>query len=470
MGTVLQPLLSNQGENMGLRLKSIIITASVIATVCSAALPAAAEEPVGNKIWTMKEAVVFALKNSPDSRIATQRINAATETLKKAESAFLPRLNLIASYDQTDNPMYSFGNILNQGNFDNSIDFNDPGRTDNLMMKAEVLYRLYNGGKDQAGKESAEAHQLSTRLEKRVTEHRLGLEVVTAFQRIVQASEQVEASMAELKAINASLDVARARFEAGDLLKTELLNFEVQKARVSEQLIASNHSLKLARKVFLNLLGLEAGSSQIDTGRDLSQSLPEKLTSDLRPEIAALSARISAAEAALKVAEGAGLPTIDTYAGYQYEKGFVIDGSGDSWAAGIRLNYNLYDGDMAAAEIGVKKAELENIREQLIKLQLAVNLEIQQAELNCSQAMERKAVTDKMVEVARESAQLSRERFKEGVILSSDLIDVEGRLTDALVRQSAARTNYQIAVANLRYAVGQQQFADTTETLLEEQK
>ncbi len=40
---------------------------------------------------------------------------------------------------------YSFGNILNQGAFDNSIDFNDPGRTDNLNLKAEIAYRLYNG-------------------------------------------------------------------------------------------------------------------------------------------------------------------------------------------------------------------------------------------------------------------------------------------------------------------------------------
>ena len=102
-------------------------------------------------------------------------------------------------------------------------------------------------------------------------------------------------------------------------------------------------------------------------------------------------------------------------------------------------------------------------------MQLGVNLEIQEAELNYRQALERSTVTEKMVQVARESALLSRERFEEGVILSSDLIDTEVRLTDALVRQSAARTNYRIAIANVRRVAGQQQFTATTEELLENQ-
>ena len=63
-----------------------------------------------------------------------------------------------------------------------------------------------------------------------------------------------------------------------------------------------------------------------------------------------------------------------------------------------------------------------------------------------------------MVEQAEESARLSRERFKEGVVLSSDLIDVENRLTDALVRRTGARTSRRIAVADLRRALGMHQF------------
>lgn len=421
------------------------------------------------KRWTAREAVIFALQNSPDSRIAAQRISAAEAQLNMAESSFRPRLNLSAGYDQTNNPIYSFGNILNQGSFDETINFNNPGRTDNLNMKAELLYRFYNGGRDEAGITAAESNQRSNEMDRRTTYQQLGYEVVKAFQRISQAQDQVAARKAELDAIKASLDVAVARYEAGDLLKAEMLNFEVQKSRASENLIVSQHQLELSKKIFLNLLGLEQGTALIDNQTDEQQTVPTSASYQQRPETASLQAQLARAEAELQQSQGLKYPTLDGFASYQYDYGYINDGSGNSWAAGVKLNYNLYDGQNAQAETAAKKAAYQSIKEQLTKLQLAINLQIQEAELNYNQALERQSVTEQMVQVARESAHLSRERFKEGLILSSDLIEVELRLTDALVRQSAAKANYVIAIASLRRAAGLQQFSITSEDLLENQ-
>jgi len=441
-----------------------VATLIFLPTILSSTAEAAPAQPT---LWTARQAVIFALQNSPDSRIAAQRITAAEAMREQARSAFHPRLNLSAAYGQTNNPMYSFGNILNQGNFTNDIDFNNPGRTDNLNMKAEILYRFYNGGRDEAGQEVADSGHSASESNRRTTEHHLGFEVVRAFLTIVQAQDQTDARRAEFEAIDGSLQVATARYEAGDLLKADMLNFEVQKARASENLIVSTHQTELARKIFLNLLGLEEGTVNIDRDAEIDQPIPTSTEYLQRPEIASLTARLAAAEAELAKAEGSRYPTLDGFANYQYNQGYVIDGSGDSWGAGLKLNYNLYDGKQVSAEIARKRADYQTVREQLTKLQLGVNLEIQEAELNYRQALERRTVTEKMVQVARESAQLSRERFEEGVILSSDLIDTEVRLTDALVRQSAARTNYLIAIANVRRVAGQQQYSATTEELLE---
>ena len=64
-----------------------------------------------------------------------------------------------------------------------------------------------------------------------------------------------------------------------------------------------------------------------------------------------------------------------------------------------------------------------------------------------------------MVGVAAEVNRLSRARFIEGVILASDLIDFEMRLSDAQARHLAAKAGYQVAIANLRRAAGLEQFA-----------
>lgn len=103
----------------------------------------------------------FALQNSPDSQIAAERIEAATAATSLAQASYMPTVGVHSSYGQTNNPMYSFGNILNQGAVDNSIDFNDPSRTDNLNLTLDVNYLLYNGGRDRAAIKVAENNKKS---------------------------------------------------------------------------------------------------------------------------------------------------------------------------------------------------------------------------------------------------------------------------------------------------------------------
>ena len=420
------------------------------------------------EIWTSREAVVFGLKNSPDSRIALQRIASARAAQAEADALLKhPRLDLSGFYGQTNNPLLSFGNILNQGAFSDDIDFNSPGQTDNLNLKAELSYRFYNGGRDQAMVDSAESGFLASQAGLKEVQHQLGFEIVKAFQYIVQAQDQLEAREAELEAIDSSLQVAKARFEAGDLLKTEVLNFEVQKATTSENLIIAEHQKALAEKAFLNLLGLESGTVDISANDESPIPVPNLQSPRERPEMSKLTAALDAAEAELRRTRGNNLPTLDGFASYQYDYGWINDGSGDSWIAGVKVNYNLWDGRKDSAKIMQKEAEYQTLVEQREKLKLAITLDIDEADLNYQQAVKRRSVTDKMVEVAQESAQLSRERFKEGVILSSDVLDAEVRLTDTLVRQSAAKANHRIASANLRRALGYQQYKTTTEELLE---
>ena len=67
---------------------------------------------------------------------------------------------------------------------------------------------------------------------------------------------------------------------------------------------------------------------------------------------------IASAEAELKKAQGGNLPTLDGFASYQYDKGFELDGSGDSWMAGIKVDYNLYQGNRTNANIALAKSQL----------------------------------------------------------------------------------------------------------------
>ncbi len=410
------------------------------------------------EFWTAENAVVFALIESPDTTIARKRIEEAQAIASLAQSADYPLVNISAEYGQTNNPMYSFGNILNQGAFDSSIDFNDPGRTDNLQLKTEILYRLYNGGRDKARREGADANIDVYESDFTGVHQLLGFQIVRTFQAIIQAEKMVLVRQEALEAITAAHEVGFARYEAGDLLQQDLLNLELQQSRAKENLIKSSHTLDLTKRSFLNLLGLREGSVVINPEGGAQLLLPEVLDFSNRHELRRLEAQLIAAQAELDQAQGGKMPTIDAFASYQIDQGWQMDENGDSWIAGLRVDYSLFDGQKTSSEITLARLKLQELEGHMNKLELALNLELEQAKLDYEQVKQRLEVTRKMITVAEEVTRLSRVRFKEGLILASDLIDFEMRLSDAQARHLAANSAYQVAIANLRRVTGLSQF------------
>jgi outer membrane protein TolC len=401
----------------------------------------------------------FALDNNPDTRAAMERITAAEADLLAARAAFYPQLGVTVEYNRTNNPMYSFGNILNQGLFTNTIDFNDPGTTDAIQAKGVLQYRIYNGGRDAAAMDAAINREQASVFDNETVRLQLQANIVRAFCSIVQAEEVVTARQSALEAISASLAVAQARFEEGSLLKEEVLNLEVQQARAEERLIHARHCLSLAQRGFLRLLGLQGAAVQLDAQGSPAQEIPANPDINRRPELQAMAAQIRMLEAMVRQAEGGHAPTADLFGSYQVDRGAEFgDGSGNSWTTGIRLNYALFNGGRTGAEVERAKALLREAREKRQHLELACTLEMEQAVLALHQEEERLKVTAKMVTSARESARLSRLRFKEGLLLSSELIDTENRLTDAQLSHSLATASRTIAIADLRRAVGLPQF------------
>ncbi len=415
------------------------------------------------QVWKIQDAVRFALANNPDSKVGRSRIEAARAAITMGKAAFYPELSFNSQYGQTNTPMYSFGNILNQGAFDQSIDFNNPGRTDNLNYNVRLAYKIFSGWRDEAGLSAAEAQAAAAEMELAAVQAELGFEVVRAFNHIGQAEELVRAHQAGATAIAASLNVARAREAEGLILRADLLDLEVQHSQTLENLSQAEHGLALAKRMFLVLLGIEAKDVILDGAEAYEQAIPQEIDYGQRPELKGLAAMISAAQARVRQANGGYYPSLEGYAGYGMDQGYVMDGSGDSWEAGLRLQYNLFDGRRTTAQVARARAMLAEAKQQKRKTELAIGLEVQQAQLALKLARERLLITEKTVEQALESARINRERFHEGVVLASDMITVENRLTNARVRRAVAQSAEKVALADLRRALGLGQFPQVVE-------
>ena len=117
------------------------------------------------------------------------------------------------------------------------------------------------------------------------------------------------------------------------------------------------------------------------------------------------------------------------------------------------LQWDLWDGFSTRSKAREAKANLESAQEEQRKLRLALNFEVERAQLDLKAAEERLTAGSKTVEQATESAKLTRGRFEQGLALSAQLIDSETALVAARVRRAEAESDQQIAIAALRKAL-----------------
>jgi outer membrane protein TolC len=412
------------------------------------ALSASAAAP-----WTLEQALGCALTNSPDARIATHRIAAAQAGLEQANSAFWPRLSFQSGYTGTDNPMLSFGNILNQRSYSPSINFNDVPGTDNLNVRGLLTVPLYTGGKITADKRAAQAGNAAARQDAQAVRQTLAGEVARAFFIVLKTRQFIGAAQAAVTSYETNAALAQQRFEAGAALRADVLDLEVRLAQSQEDLVRARNANALAQRALQNLLGIEDADFAV---ADSAPALiaPVAGATAVRPESLAAAERARAAAAQIRSAKSGYRPRLSAFGSLDYDHGWVLNGDSQSYTAGVLLQWDLWDGRLTRAKVSEAWANLEIAREQERKVRLAVNLEAEQARLDLQQAQERSRVGEKTVAQAEESLTLTRERFAQGAALATQLIEAQTALTAARVRRADAQADVQIATAALRKALG----------------
>ena len=413
----------------------------------------AAAEP-----WTLDRAVTYALAHSPDAQVARARVEGAQALVQQAQSAWYPQLAVSGRYTDTNNPMMAFGSILNQRAFNFGLDFNHPGQIDNLDAAGTVAYNLYSGGKASAGRQAARAGAQAAGYDLNAARHELAAEVVKAVLNLQKAREAVGAVEGGVKAYEAAVAVAQARFDAGQLLKADLLSLKVQLAQTRETLSSARHGAALAARAFEFALGLDATDSPVNLAPNdpslARLTAPDTRDYSQRPELLGLDARQHAAEAMVEAARSGHRPSVNAFASYQYDHGWQLNRGADSWLAGVSVDLNLFDGGQTTGRIRQASAELIQVKELRRKAELGIGLEVEQARLAHYDAVERLAVTAGVVEQAEESASLTQARFQKEALLAADLIGAESRLIEARLRRAVAASDERMAVVDLRRALG----------------
>ena len=280
----------------------------------------------------------------------------------------------------------------------------------------------------------------------------LAFEVVRTFHTVLKARAFVEATEAAAQAFESNLVIAKRRFDAGTLLRADVLDVEVRLAQAREDLVRARNALALSERTLRNLIGLEDAEFVV-AGEAPPVSVPT--ASDDRSAPGSGGAPSSAKRRGGRSSRGRGgyYPKLSAFGSLDYDRGWRMNGQGESWTAGALLEWSLWDGRLTRAKVAEAEAGLDSAMEQERKLRLAVDLEVERAQLGVKDASERLQVTEKAIAQAAESVELARARFAQGLTLATQLLDAETTLTGARVRRAEAEADLRIAVAALRRAL-----------------
>jgi outer membrane protein len=415
----------------------------------------------GNAI-TLEECTRAALENNPDVQAGLERIQAARSMIKQAQSAYYPRLYVSGAYSVTDNPPQAFMMELNQKDLDMrdpGFDPNDPDVTDNLRFSLGLQYRLYNGGINVLNTRMAEEEKTAKEFQLAAVQNELVYQVTRGYYSVLQAQDFVAVQQESVESLAESLRVATARFNAGSVVKTDVLNLDVKLAQAQEDLILATNSVQLAIASLNTAIGEDLVSLTglpVPTHDNLEER-PIRLdfkAVENRPELKAAEKMSEILEKAYQKASQAYYPTVSAFGSYDVDSGDASDYE-NSYLVGVMAKWEFFDGYQRSSKVLSAKAEWRAAKKEEKKVYNQLRLDLHQAFLKASEAWQRLQVTQKSVENAEEALRITRAQYREGAADITVLLTAQVGLTAQKTRSVAAYYDYLTALSNFERACGE---------------
>ena len=124
------------------------------------------------------------------------------------------------------------------------------------------------------------------------------------------------------------------------------------------------------------------------------------------------------------------------------------------WAAGIGVNFTLWDNRDRAARVGGARALVNKVDAAQGSARQEIKKLVEIAWLRSSQALEQHELTQSAVALARENLRLRDKAFKEGMSTIDDVNDARNKLIGAEVAQRVAAYRFVVSYSLLHAASG----------------
>lgn len=419
-----------------------------IIILCVLGIPAG----IGAEPLSLEKSIEIALANNHSLHSASKKVSSAKEKIWEAKTYFYPAMNISSIYTKLNEPpSISMGHQIYQLSDDDIYD-----------IKGTLQQTIFSGGKILAGYELAKCNYEGAKYEYEKVRNELLLEVKTAYFGILKALKFRQIAQETVEQVEAHLKVVRNFYDAGMVVKVDVLKAEVQLANVKQNLVRAENRVNLTKARFNQLLAQDQNApvELVDIMEvkpytvDMDKCIKEAQA--LRPELNQIKANISILEQRVKIARADYYPSVALIGNYDYQKGKTtpIDEWEKVWTAGVMVNFNLWDWNAKKSRVNQAEDELKGLKEQQLLLIDVISLEVREAFFSLEEAEKNIGVAQKAIGQAEENLRITKEMYKKGTATSTDVLDAQTLLTQAKTNYYQTLYDYNLAFAKLQKAIG----------------
>ena len=407
-------------------------------------------------VLTLNKAVNIALKNNFDILVARNDADIAHINNTPGNAGMLPTVNVNGSGN------YGFNNIY-QKSSTGVINKYPSQSTTSVSANTELSWTLFDGGRMFVTKNKLNEIQALGELQFQTKVFKTMYDVIAAYYDIVRQKQQLKSINEAISYNKERVTIAQTGFNAGSLVKTDLLQAKIDLNVQMENAINQQYTISETLKTLNSLLGQDptvtfevSDSIPLIYSPDRNELL-QKLNSS-NTSILSFRKQIDIARLALKENQKAYSPTLSFRGGYYLSQITNTEGSNlknRSYGpqVGGTLSIPIYNGGETKRKISIAKKELQSAEYDLENVKLQMNTELQNTLTDFENQQRLLLIEKENNLLARENIEISLQRLRLGQTTSLEVHLAQESYVQSSTRLINFEYNLKIAETRLKQLV-----------------
>ena len=412
---------------------------------------------------TLRQAVDEALQRNSQLVAAVAGVDASRAQLNEARAAWLPLIDASANSSRSNNPVFVFASLLEQGrfapqHFDPNF-LNDPPVVRNDRVTLTVKYALFDQMRRYDMTKQARHGVTRAQTAAEETRQQVLADVIARFYGLTVAEQRHVVAADAVGAAEAAAKATRDKAEQGLVVESDRLAAEVQLAQFRQQEISAAGDVDVARAALAMTLGrplmerMEIDATFPERAfvpMDLAAATEQALKT--RGDVASAEAARSAAELQLRTARGSLLPRVDAFASWG-ASGTTFSNRNSDHTMGVIASFDVFNGGKIA-RIAQARAGLEGARAMHAMMRDKVVMETITAWNHVNAAQQQLDVARTAVGQSEAAARIVQDRYENGLTTITELLRAQTALVGARLALLAARHQTITGYAELLRSTG----------------